>query len=116
MRGAIRVQWLVTKDLPYSLFEDLQYKEQKVAQLRHANTIPAAMGRLTLQRYFEAPHGQAPCIHPQFGGRAYPGIVYSTEPLQNHGATLPYHQMQSHWQQVPAAEVASTPNHPLSER
>ena len=36
--GVIPIKWIVVKDVDFSRFDDLKYREQAVTQLRHANT------------------------------------------------------------------------------
>lgn len=62
-RGLIPIRWIVTKDVPFSKFQDLKYHEQHITQVRHGNTIPGEVGRLVIQRYFEAPHGPTATLH-----------------------------------------------------
>ncbi|KAG8531012.1 uncharacterized protein KY384_004369 [Bacidia gigantensis] len=64
VRGRISIRWLVTKDVPFTAFDDLKYHGQAVTQLRHANTIPGETGRATVQRYFTAAHTDTAILHP----------------------------------------------------
>ena len=63
-QGTIPIRWIVTKDVPFARFQDLKYHEQHVTQVRHGNTIPGEVGRLVIQRYFEAAHGSTAVLHP----------------------------------------------------
>ena len=63
-QGTIPVRWIVTKDVPFASFQDLKYHEQHVTQVRHGNTIPGVVGRLVIQRYFEAAHASTAVLHP----------------------------------------------------
>lgn len=38
-KGSIPVRWLVTKDVPFSAFDGIEYRRQSVCLLRHVNTI-----------------------------------------------------------------------------
>lgn len=38
VKGAIPVRWIVAKDVPFSAFNELEYRGKPITQLRHANT------------------------------------------------------------------------------
>ena len=63
-QGIVPVRWIVAKDVPFARFHDLRYHQQHVTQVRHGNTIPGEIGRLVIQRYFEAAHGPTAVLHP----------------------------------------------------
>ncbi len=63
-QGFIPIRWIVAKDVPFGRFHDLNYHEQPVTQVRHGNTIPGEVGRLVVQRYFEAAHWPTATLHP----------------------------------------------------
>lgn len=107
VRGVIPVRWIVTKDVPYSTFDDLLYNNQKVTQLRHANTIPGTTGRLTLQRYFEAPHIQTPSINPEFNRAPNPGGFNPGVPLPRFSSPLQYSPVHVVWQHPSASQVVA---------
>ena len=107
VRGVIPVRWIVTKDVPYSTFDDLLYNNQKVTQLRHANTIPGTIGRLTLQRYFEAPHTQTLSSHPEFRRAPNPEDFHPGVPLPRFSSPLPYTPAHVRWQQASASQVVA---------
>lgn len=37
-QGVIPLRWIVAKDVPFAVYENLRYKGKTVTQLRHANT------------------------------------------------------------------------------
>ena len=81
VKGIIPIRWLVLKDVRFSTFDSLAYRGQPVTQLRHANTIPGLVGRLTVKLYFESPHTDVSVLYPTPAGI-----------LRSHGSRLSQRQ------------------------
>lgn len=93
--GLIPVRWIVAKDVPFSKFQDLRYHEQHVTQVRHGNTIPGKVGRLVVERYFEATHGPTAILHPLCQS------IDDTDPSGTQGSAPPSAGPSKRWHSLP---------------